>query len=81
MRKVKEIPKVITQMVAVGEAAGSLEAMLQHAGNFQEKEIETRLSRLMSLIEPVLMLIMGTVIGAIVIMTYLPIFSVVETIR
>lgn len=74
-------PAVITQMIAVGEAAGSLEAMLNRAADFQEQEITTRLARMMSLLEPVLMLALGAIIGAIVIMIYLPIFTIVETIR
>jgi type IV pilus assembly protein PilC len=81
MRKLGTVPNMVIQMIAVGEASGSLEAMLNFASDSLEQEISTRLSRTMSMLEPMLMLLMGAVIGAIVIMIYLPIFSIIEAVR
>lgn len=69
------IPEMTVRMVEVGESSGALEDMLGEISDFYEDEIETRLSTITSLVEPVLLLFMGIIIGGIVVVMYLPIFS------
>lgn len=75
------LPQIAVEMIAVGEETGSLEAMLRDVAEFQEGELDQRLNQLTTWIEPALLLIMGVVVGAIVIIMYLPIFQMAGTIR
>jgi type IV pilus assembly protein PilC len=75
------LPQIAVEMIAVGEETGSLEAMLRDVAEFQEGELDQRLTQLTTWIEPVLLLIMGVVVGAIVIIMYLPIFQMAGTVR
>ena len=68
-------------MIQVGEATGKLDAMLGEVAIFYEERLATLLARVMTLIEPILMLLMGFIIGGIVIVMYLPIFYIVEVIK
>lgn len=74
-------PETALKMLHVGEASGGLDRMLMDMARYYEEELETRLARLMALIEPALVLLMGMMIGGIIIVMYLPIFSLVEVIR
>lgn len=73
------MPPMAVKMLGVGEGSGSLEEMLLDIANFYEEEVDSRLSVLTTLIEPVLMLIMGGLVAAIVIAMYLPVFKLAET--
>lgn len=69
-------PAMVTQMVAVGEDAGSLETMLDKIADFYEQEVEANTEQLTSLIEPLMIAFLGVVIGGMVIALYLPIFGI-----
>jgi type IV pilus assembly protein PilC len=68
-------PSMVIQMVAIGEEAGSLDAMLSKVADFFEQEVDDAVEALSSLLEPMIMVILGTLIGGLVIAMYLPIFK------
>lgn len=74
------LPKLAIEMVSVGEETGSLESMLRDVGDFYEADLDTRLSQLTTWIEPALLLVMGVLVGAIVIVMYLPVFQMAGTV-
>ncbi|MGQ0812282.1 MAG: type II secretion system F family protein [Nitrospiraceae bacterium] len=71
----KILPALAIEMLSVGEETGSLETMLRDIANFYEGDLDLRLSQLTTWIEPVLLLVMGALVGAIVIIMYLPVFQ------
>ena len=71
----KVFPVMVTQMVAVGEATGALDAMLNKIADFYDDEVDSAVAALTSLLEPMLMIFLGVVIGGLVIAMYLPIFK------
>ena len=71
-------PTMVTRMIAVGERTGALEEMLQKIAVFYEEQVDTAVNALTSLIEPILIVVMGIMIGGIVICMYLPIFNLVN---
>lgn len=73
-------PPMVTQMVSVGEQTGTLESMLAKVGDYYEEEVDTAVSGLTSLLEPILIVFLGVVVGGIVIAMYLPIFKLVTVI-
>jgi type IV pilus assembly protein PilC len=68
-------PPMVVQMTKVGEETGALEQMLEKVADFYDVEVETTVQSLTSLLEPMLIIFMGVVVGAMVISLYLPIFS------
>lgn len=68
-------PHMVVQMVAIGEEAGSLDAMLSKVADFYEEEVDNAVDSLSSLIEPMIMAILGVLVGGLVIAMYLPIFK------
>lgn len=68
-------PKMVTHMIAVGETTGALDAMLSKIADFYEEEVDSAVTALTSMLEPMMMVILGIVIGFIVIAMYLPIFK------
>jgi type IV pilus assembly protein PilC len=75
------LPKLAIEMLSVGEETGSLEPMLRDVAEFYDGDLDVRLTQLTTWIEPVLLLIMGIVVGGIVIIMYLPIFQMAETVQ
>ncbi len=73
-------PKMVTHMIAVGESTGALDAMLGKIADFYEDEVDSAVAALTSLLEPIMMIFLGIVIGFIVIAMYLPIFKMSEAI-
>ncbi len=71
----KVFPKLAIEMISVGEETGSLENMLRDVAEFYENDLDLRLTQLTTWIEPALLLIMGVLVGAIVIVMYLPVFQ------
>lgn len=67
-------PSMVVQMVAVGEESGSLELMLSKVAEFYEEQVDNAVNGLSSLLEPIIMVVLGTMIGGLVIAMYLPIF-------
>jgi type IV pilus assembly protein PilC len=71
----KVFPKLAVEMLSVGEETGSLELMLHDVAEFYEADLDLRLTQLTTWIEPVLLLVMGILVGAIVVIMYLPVFQ------
>jgi type IV pilus assembly protein PilC len=78
--KTKEIPSMVSQMMMVGERTGKLDVVLEKVTGFYNREITTQLAGLMSLIEPLLMVIMGAGVGVMVAAILLPMYDVVTQI-
>lgn len=75
LAETKVFPPMVVQMVGVGEATGALDAMLSKVADFYEDEVDNAVSALTSLMEPVMIAILGIIIGFIVIAMYMPIFQ------
>lgn len=73
-------PQMTLEMIEVGETTGSLEAMLNEVAEFHEGEMDLRLSQITTWIEPVMLLVMGVIVGGIVIVMYLPVFQIAGTV-
>jgi type IV pilus assembly protein PilC len=71
-------PPMLTRMVSAGEATGKIDAMLEKMADFWDEEIEALLDALTSLIEPILIVVLGVIVGGIVIAMFLPIFKLNE---
>jgi type IV pilus assembly protein PilC len=75
MQNAEVFPNMVVQMVAIGEESGSLDAMLSKVADFFEREVDDAVDALSSLMEPAIMVVLGTLIGGMVIAMYLPIFK------
>ncbi len=75
MASTNVFPNMVIQMVAIGEEAGSLDSMLSKIADFYEAEVDDAVAALSSLMEPIIMVVLGTLIGGMVIAMYLPIFK------
>ena len=75
MQNADVFPNMVTQMVSIGEESGSLDNMLGKVADFYEAEVDDAVASLSSLLEPLIMVILGVLIGGIVIAMYLPIFK------
>ena len=73
-------PPMVIQMIAVGESTGALDSMLSKIAEFYEDEVDVAVSNLTSLLEPLLMIFLGVVIGGVVIAMYLPIFNMASAV-
>ena len=73
-------PPMVIQMIDVGESAGALDAMLSKIADFYDEEVDTAVEALTALLEPMLMVFLGIIVGFIVVAMYLPIFKMGETI-
>ncbi len=75
MQNSEVFPNMVLQMVSIGEESGSLDAMLSKVADFYEAEVDDAVEALSSLMEPIIMVVLGTLIGGMVIAMYLPIFK------
>jgi type IV pilus assembly protein PilC len=75
MQNANVFPNMVTQMVSIGEESGALDNMLGKVADFYEEEVDEAVSALSSLMEPLIMVILGVLIGGLVIAMYLPIFK------
>ena len=73
-------PMMVTQMVAVGEETGALDTMLHKIADFYDDEIAAKLKALTSILEPLMMMVIGAMVGVVVISMYLPLFSIIKQI-
>ncbi|MGE3153940.1 MAG: type II secretion system F family protein [Nitrospiraceae bacterium] len=80
LSKSNVFPKMVTHMIAVGESTGALDNMLGKIADFYDDEVDQAVAALTSLLEPVMMVFLGTIIGFIVIAMYLPIFQMASAI-
>lgn len=74
-------PDMVVQMIAVGEDTGALDAMLAKIADFYDQEVEATTEQLMSLIEPIMIMVLGFVVGGMIIAMYLPIFKIFELVN
>jgi type IV pilus assembly protein PilC len=75
MQNADVFPSMVTQMVAIGEESGALDAMLGKVADFYEEEVDEAVAQLSSLMEPMIMVVLGVLIGGLVVAMYLPIFK------
>ncbi|HOV97321.1 MAG TPA: type II secretion system F family protein [Thermomonas sp.] len=80
MKQVNLFPHMVVQMTAIGEEAGALDTMLYKVAEFYEEEVSNTVDALSSLIEPMVMVIIGGLVGSIVVAMYLPIFKIAMTV-
>ena len=74
-------PPMVVQMMSVGEETGALDTMLEKVGEFYDKEVETMVDGLTSLIEPLLIVVLGITVGGMLVALYLPMFNVINLIE
>lgn len=77
----KVFPPMVVQMIGVGEATGAMDQMLSKIADFYDDEVDTAVSGLTSLIEPILMVFLGGVVGGFLIAMYMPIFTIASAIK
>jgi type IV pilus assembly protein PilC len=68
-------PNMMLQMIAIGEESGALDAMLSKVANFYEEEVDNAVDGLTALMEPLIMSVLGVLVGGLMIAMYLPIFA------
>ncbi|WP_456404222.1 type II secretion system F family protein, partial [Thiolapillus sp.] len=68
-------PHMVKQMVSIGEESGSLDDMLGKVADFYEEEVDNAVDAISSLMEPLIMVVLGTLVGGLVVAMYLPIFK------
>ena len=68
-------PNMVLQMASIGEESGSLDDMLNKAAEFYEEEVDIAVSTLSSLMDPIIMVVLGSIIGVILVAMYLPLFN------
>ncbi|MEB3198367.1 MAG: type II secretion system F family protein [Candidatus Sericytochromatia bacterium] len=74
-------PSMVTQMVSIGEETGSIDAMLDKVADFYDEEVDAAVKALTSMLEPLMMVMIGGIVGSIIIGMYLPIFDIVNKIK
>ena len=74
-------PPMVTQMMAVGEESGALDTLLEKIANFYDQEVEATVNALPSLLEPILIMVLGACVGTMVIALYLPMFDIIKLIK
>ena len=72
---------MVIQMISVGEQTGALDAMLSKIADFYDDEVDTAVSTLTSLLEPIMIVFLGVVVGGLVVAMYLPIFKLVTLVK
>ena len=75
LKKSGIFPNMVTQMIGVGEETGALDQMLSKIADFYDQEVDTAVKGLTSMIEPIVIVVMGVVIGTIVVAMFLPMFQ------
>jgi type IV pilus assembly protein PilC len=73
-------PPMVVQMIAVGEATGALDAMLSKIADFYDDEVDAAVSAMTTLLEPVMMVFLGGVVGGMIVAMYLPIFKMASVV-
>src|ERR687890_2003531 len=74
-------PPMVTRMIAVGEETGDIDGMLQKIAEFYESEVDATVKALTSIMEPLMIVVVGAIVGVIVISMYLPMFKIFELIE
>jgi type IV pilus assembly protein PilC len=74
-------PPMVVQMISVGEDTGALDTMLRKIADFYDQEVEATTEQLMALIEPIMIMVLGGIVGGMIVAMYLPIFKIFEVIK
>ena len=77
LKESEVFPSMVTQMIAVGEQTGAMDAMLQKIADFYEEEVDAAVKDLLTALEPIMIVFLGLVVGGVVISMYLPLFSLI----
>ncbi|MFO8183816.1 MAG: type II secretion system F family protein [Candidatus Aegiribacteria sp.] len=80
LRESGVFPGMVTQMISVGEETGGIDTMLQKIAEFYEEEVDTAVAGLTSTLEPIMIVVLGGIVGGMVIAMYLPIFDMIGTV-
>ena len=81
LRETGEFPSMVVQLVATGEESGTLPAMLGRAAGYYEQQVDNSVATLSTLIEPIMIVIMGAIAGGVIFALYLPIFTLGQAIK
>ncbi|MEU7907039.1 type II secretion system F family protein [Actinoplanes sp. NPDC049118] len=81
LRRHKVFPEMVTQMIEVGEESGQISQMLDKVADFYDREVDSAAESLTASIEPIMVLVMGSVVGGMVICLYLPMFTIYQNIQ
>ena len=81
LSRAKVFPPMVTHMVSIGEETGALDSMLNKVADFYETEVDAAVKSLTSIIEPIMMLFIGGLVGMIVISMYLPMFNMMNLVQ
>jgi len=81
LRATKVFPSLAIDMIEVGESTGALPTMLTSVAEFYEDDVSTRVTALLTLVEPMIMIVMAIFVGFVLVSLYLPIFSLADSIR
>ena len=77
LRECGVFPNMVTQMIGVGEATGAMDSMLQKIADFYEEEVDTATKDMLAMLEPVIIALLGVMVGGIVISLYMPLFAMI----
>jgi type IV pilus assembly protein PilC len=77
LKETDVFPGMVTQMIGVGEQTGAMDAMLQKIADFYEDEVDAAVKDMLTAIEPIMIVVLGTIVGGVVISMYLPLFSLI----
>jgi type IV pilus assembly protein PilC len=77
LKETDVFPGMVTQMIGVGEQTGAMDAMLQKIADFYEDEVDSAVKDLLTAIEPIMIVVLGVVVGGVVISMYMPLFSLI----
>jgi type IV pilus assembly protein PilC len=81
LSETKVFPPMVVQMIGVGEATGAMDQMLAKIADFYDDEVDAGVAALTSMIEPIMMVFLGGVVGGFLVAMYLPIFSIAGSIK
>jgi type IV pilus assembly protein PilC len=81
LTKISYFPNMVTQMISIGEQTGNIDQMLSKVADFYEDEVENATDAMTSLLEPLLMVVLGAIVAVIVVAMYLPIFNMANTVQ
>lgn len=81
LEQTKMFPPMVTQMIEIGEESGNVDAMLEKVADFYDEEVEQAVKAMTSLLEPLMMVLIGGMVGSMIIGMYLPMFSVISAIQ
>jgi type IV pilus assembly protein PilC len=81
LQKSKVFPPMVISMIAVGEQTGGLDEMLSKIADFYDEEVDAAVGALLSLMEPIMIVVLGVIVGGMVVAMYLPIFDMVNAVQ